>query len=65
MTNKAAKDVSEKLNKRLTDNKNKYVCDTCENPVEDDDSVHHQLSFKQVCVTRQPLPPPFPTITQT
>ena len=155
MTNKAAKDVSEKLNKRLTDNKNKYeqekthllkehrkevkawkkdlgeanskivklekklkvaetrdlcscsinspvltsnpstvsktsttssnmshpptplsmdsrvacshplnlVCDKCENFVEDEDSVHHQHSFKQVCVTKQQLPPPFPTIT--
>ena len=39
------------------------VCDKCENFVEDEDSVHHQPSFKQVCVTRQPFPPPFPTIT--
>ena len=39
------------------------VCDTCENFVVDEDSVHHQHSFKQVCVTRQPYPPPYPSIT--
>ena len=151
MTNKAAKDVSEKLNKRLTDNKNKYeqekthllkehrkevkawkkdlgeanskivkvekklkaaetrdlcscsinapvltsipstvskisntttssnvshpptplsmdsrvacshplnlVCNTCENLVEDEDSVHHQHSFKQDSLSHHPFPP--------
>ena len=41
------------------------VFDTFENVVKDEDSVsvHNESSCRQVCVTRQPLPPPFPSIT--
>ena len=41
------------------------TCDSCDKTFVGEDTVKDQISCKHdsVCVTRQPLPPPFPTIT--